>query len=423
MPVVNDDWAFPNRWAPAKISWGVARDGDRLRFCRLTPRGDPEFWVVSTADFPGGAEPADRLQQDLRKGARLVAGLPPSVVLLRCLESPFKDPAKTREIRDSLLDAALPFSLEDCFTVFLPPRVGPDGIRLPAVAARSVDIQKALEEWGGLGLEPEMLVPESLLLPVAPERACVWLGEQRALFARVDEAGCVVCGGSGDASRGGRALSRFFLAAEKAPEISWRGPGGDGEKGFLEQALARAGLGLEAGGVNLRADSLAHDRLQRIHGGVRRRWIAAAALVMGLAVAAPWGVRAVFSQLFEQMEVRTGEVYEAVTGSPSPAREQERLLLERHADEVWGRVFDARKRLASSAVADALADALLAAQFTGAQVRDLQVRDAEIFMEVQAPTTAADALEARLAGVRPGAEWTREALDAERWRFQTGDTP
>lgn len=423
MPVVNDDWSSPGRWAPAKVAWGVTRDGDQLRFCRLTTRGRTSCWMVSPEEFLAGAEPAERLRLDLRGGARLVAGLPPSVALLRTLESPFSDPGKTREIRDSLLDAALPFSLEDCVTSFLPSQSRDESIRLPAIAARLADLKNTLKTWSDLGLDPELLVPEALLLPAGGNRACVWIGEHRTLFAREAKEGGLVCGGASGVARDGRALSRFFASADEAPEIQWIGPGGDSEPDFLERLLARAGLGMEPLGLNLRADVLAHPRLAKRHRGMLRRWGGVAAGIFLLAAVSPWGIRAAYARRLAQLDRQVAEVFHETTGFRSPAPGWERLLLERHAEEAWGAVSDARESLVSSTVATELADLLLAAQFTGVSVRSLRVADEELAIEIQAPEPAANAMESRLRGLRPGVSWSREALEDERWRFVAEEGP
>ncbi|MCC5848408.1 MAG: hypothetical protein JJU29_09955 [Verrucomicrobia bacterium] len=404
MPVVGTDWLQPARWAPVQIGWGVARDGDQLRFCRRTARGKHAFWQVPLAEWNAEHEVSAKLRQDVKRGARLVAGLDPSKVLIRELSSPFKDRQKTEEIWPSVLDAAIPFPLENCQAAFLFSRVEGEGMRCLALAARDLDLQSELKAWKELDLEPEFLVPEVLLLPAHEGGVSAWFGNHRAIFATWGRYGPTASGSAKDANPEGRAFKRFLAAhADESgtpPAFSACGPRAHAENAksscHLETALADAGVVTGHPGVNLRAGDLAHPRLAKQKGRKSRGLMFAAVCVLLVSLSLRPAIGLWFESERNEIRQEIADIFEAFTGYPSPARGEEALLLDRYLEREWGQVSGALTGLRRREIPTQLADVLLAAQFTGTSVRELRLSTNQLHLEVQALDTEALRLGRRL---------------------------
>lgn len=387
MSVVNETWMYPAAWAAAPVVWGGVLDGGTVRLFRRASRGKGEGMVISRADWSESHPGVSRLQKDLARGGRLVAGLPPDQVMLRELSVPFQDAAKSAEVWPSVLDAAIPFPLESCSVAFLWPHRTAEGSRCLAVAAREQDLRACLEAWEALGLNPHLLVPEALVLPTSAGAVSIWLGTARSVFVAGGAQGPVSAGGSAVPGREARAVKRFLAARSEGREadgVSVRtlGPGAGTAPEGLESALATAGAVVDPAGVNLRAGTLAHPevaaRLQR----QGRGWMALAASLLLVALLLPFAIGRGFAHVRAGVVREIGERFADFTGYASPAPGQEVLLLERELETRMGPVYERISGMRTREQSAAFADVLYAAQFTGVLIREVEMRGAQLLTEV-----------------------------------------
>lgn len=416
MPVVNPDLQDPAVWADVSVAWGGIRDGDTLRFARMARGTSIQVFMVQLSDWQEGCKVRSLLLEDLDRGARLTAGLPPSRVMLRTLISPLSDPHKSAEIWPGLLDAVLPFPLESCIVAFGESRPRADGgLSCLAAAIRLEDLEAECRLWADLGLDPECLVPEALMLGGEWPGVSVWIGTGRAVFVARDDEGFSASGGAKDPSREGKTLRRFLDAMPGEAGPVWLGPGGDDAGNVLEEALARSGLGLPgARMMNLRADPMAHPGLLRRARRTRRTLLALAALLLGLSVGLPMLLRAVMQHHQQESRLRMSALYQSVTGEQSPFG-QERLLLERWIDREWGAVRAASDRIFATGIRPDMSQVLALCS--------------RLDLPVRSWSQDAEGLRLSFAADRPGAErlamelghfgWQGELteLEAGGWRF------
>jgi len=404
MSVVNQDWRNPTAWAPAAPVWAVVRDGDRLHLSRRTKGGtkkDGANFSLPVQAFLEGQPPFPQLQADLRNGAVLAAGLDPTAVVLRTLRSPLADAEKSAELWPGLLDAALPFPLEDCMVVFSTPRPHPDGGWVcDAFAARRTDLEAELLRWSGLKLDPALLLPEAGLF-AEQKGLFLWRGEKRALaFHRnlAEDAACVPLKPEGPA------FLRFCLGrgTEASGAVSL-------EPGELAGRLAEA---VCAGGescLNLRAESLAQASLQNRY-QVKQTLVKAAALLLSAgALLLPAGITRIYRGLQKAEQTRIASTFRDITGQPASAQGQERLLAERWLTEEGGAAAQALETLLNPLVSTRLGDVLRTCQLTGAQIRSIQVDKDALHLVVLGPENSIRGLEERLRSKL--ARLTREALN------------
>jgi len=104
--------------------------------------------------------------------AASAAGAPPVCACLSAGESlvqwitaPFPSLSKARKVLPTLLDIAMPFSVEDCVVEFLDAHRGEGGrVQALAVAARNVQVAGRLDACRRAGFDPVSLDPEALVL-------------------------------------------------------------------------------------------------------------------------------------------------------------------------------------------------------------------------------------------------------------------
>lgn len=386
MPLVSRDEQQPARWWPARVAWAFVRDGNRLLACRRT-RSTTEI-LDAPLKALGTAPWFARFRRESTRGARVVAGLEPHRVLLRELESPLRNPRKSSEIWPSLLDATLPFPLEDCRVAFLAPRPRPEGgLRCLAVAARENDLRAAIREWEALGIHPDLLLPEAPLLGDAP---AVWQGSSRAVFSARREDRLLGAGGSLDPATRSAARVRFFAAwgIDTPAEL---------DPAHLPATLALAALRPLHGAVNLRAGSLASPAFaSRLHRA--RRTLRVALLLLGvLFLTGPHLlVRQIRADRLAAL-ARAATAYQALTGQPSPAPGQERLLARRFLEEQAGPLRETAAALALPRLTPRLADLVAFAQLTGVLLHRVHLYDDRLDLHFQAPEDARAAFLRRLS--------------------------
>ena len=138
--------------------------------------------------------------QGIRDGAVVVGCLSVRESFTRWLEAPFPASNKAQKVFPTLLDVRLPFALEDCVYCFLNvSRAHPKNplekntTRALAVAARLADVEKKLESFKALGIDPVVLDHEGLALwtqsllelPIQPKnmdlpRVVIYMGKDRS---------------------------------------------------------------------------------------------------------------------------------------------------------------------------------------------------------------------------------------------------
>lgn len=409
MSVVNQDWRNPAAWAPSDLIWSVVRDGERLHLARRARSGGDPI-AVSARDFQNGAEPAKSLRNDLRTGALLVAGLDPTVVVLRTLRSPLKELDKSAELWPGLLDASLPFPLEDCMVVFSPPRAHPDGGWIcDAYAARRVDLEAELGRWEALGLHPDLMLPEAGLF-TGETGLFLWRGEERGLaFHRNPDgdAACMPLRGEGPA------FQRFCLGRKvEAAEAQTLAAG------ELAVRLSDAVRSGNARCLNLRADELAAPKLKQRHARQQGLVKSLALLLATAALLLPTGITRLYRtrQAVEQTRIRS--TFRDLTGQAVSAPGQERLLAERWLEDEGGAAAAALESLRAPGASLRLGDVLRACQLTGAQVREIRVDGQGLELEVLGPESTARGLEERLRPLTGRLARVAASEDGSIWRFR-----
>lgn len=339
MPVVAPEIASPSDWLRVTEGIGVIRDGDRLRCWVRNRSGNGTPFQFSMEEWRSGEGEAVRdLRTRLQRGAFVVAGIPPSKNVVRELQSPLQDLSKSDEIWPSLFDSLLPFPLEECHLALAPPEPDPEGgYRCLATASRTSDVQDLLEEWTELGLRPDLLVPEVLLLS-GEGASMLWKGEHRAVvttwkanrFLGASE----IRGGENRA----RQLARFQAAWQsEVPEGGWRecGPGAPQQPHLLEEAAAGLLFREQPRMLNL-LEGEASPRLQTAVTAKKKRLTVSAAVLLLLLLAAPWMLRRGLTGIQKQIRADIAAEYEHLTGEPSTAPGMEVTLARRYVQESLG---------------------------------------------------------------------------------------
>lgn len=345
MPLVSPAFQFPSDWNPRRPSVGLLRDGDSLRIWLQPRNGKGSPAVVSKEEWMSDSCPVrDQVEAYRDNGGWLVAGLSPNRGLVRECRSPLSSLEKSGEIWPSLLEATLPFPLEDCAVAFLPPVVDPEGgSRCLAAAARTADIEDALAEWAELGIEPDLLVPEVLLLS-DPQESMVWVGNSRSVFTAWHEHHFLGAGGCRGIPPSAKPLSRFKTAwSNEVPGMQWRevGPSTGEEEHLLEKHAASAPLLKTSCFVNL-LENREHSRLQSRLKQKKRSLAILAGLLIVLLAAFPLIIQGVLRAAQADVAERIQLNYQRITGEESPAPGQEVLLAGRFVDETMTEVSRAR---------------------------------------------------------------------------------
>ncbi len=236
-----------------RIGYGVDQDdGVRVVVCAHRRRGRTVF------DSP-------RVGPDVRieTGSGfcpVAAALSSGQAVLRLLSAPFSRPSKAVRVLPSLLEAGLPFSLEQCIALF--PEVrrsGPASVAALGAAALKSSItvrREALERAGvpvtrldheGIALWTRSLADEPPSAPDEP-RAVVYVSPTRISLALgrgpVLEAAYGTARGSGEAPSGARrALQAWRKSASEHVRGFWAGPTAEDatECAALEAELSRTG--------------------------------------------------------------------------------------------------------------------------------------------------------------------------------------
>ena len=111
--------------------------------------------------------------EEVQKGASVIGCLSTSESLTCWLEAPYSSFRKARKVFPTILDIQLPFALEDCVCIFFdftrpaerpPPSAKKARTRALAVAARLVDVEKKIDSFKSLGMDPLVLDQEGIAL-------------------------------------------------------------------------------------------------------------------------------------------------------------------------------------------------------------------------------------------------------------------
>lgn len=262
-----------------------------------------------------------------------VGALSPAESLTCLLDAPFASFRKAEKVFPTLLDVQIPFPLEECVYAFLDPGSAAPTLepraRALAVAARLADVEKKVESFKTVNLDPLALDHEGLALwtqslrekppvtaPVSRPRIVVCLREDRWILAlglgdRYISSHVLRAGDTAQVSR----ILKARLQAEPTPgepppkpsaiQWAWTGPGASNPalvrsleeallkdwpgsswvhekpETFLARALATRALLSGPLRCNLRAGPWTHPEMLRLS---RRsaRWILAAYLAAGL---------------------------------------------------------------------------------------------------------------------------------------------
>lgn len=406
MSVVNADARDPAAWRKAPVSYGVVKDGEILRFCRMGRRGGVESFSCDTQTWQTCPPFRKRLEADQAAGAWLMAGLEPHRVMIRSLTSPLRDETKSSEIWGTLLDAALPFPLEKCQVCFLPDELaGPEGRRCLAVAARLTDLEEAQAEWRALGLEPDALLPEPLM--ISKDRHCSrWLGGTRSVFALWRDGTYLGGGGSLDPAQRDMGFARFCHSLPDAEALTCRicGPSVTEEPEALEKALAMAGRRPHPLHANLLARPLSAPALQKRYAQKQQTLKVALLLLLMLLFLFPLTLRYQLRVTQDGLRRQIAADYEALTGRPGNAPGQELLLARRYLEDQRGPLSRAVTELSGPGTANTLVEILQTAAAEGLVFSDLSLNPSR--------------LKLHLIGEASGVEKFCETLRMSGWRIQ-----
>jgi hypothetical protein len=134
------------------------RGGERMETLLETP--------VPPTDATAATAAAQRVREAQRRRRGLaVAALPCSEGLLRRMRVPLGRPGRARRVLPSLLDAMVPFPMEECRCVFPEIRpIGANEVSALAVVAPRAALRRRIEELRATGFDPALLVSEGLAL-------------------------------------------------------------------------------------------------------------------------------------------------------------------------------------------------------------------------------------------------------------------
>lgn len=361
MPVVTKDELWPAPWMGARICWSLVQDGPTFRVCRLQGGKAVETWQVAEQDWAEGAALRDRMIREQEKGGIVVAGLPPHQFFLRPLSSPLTGGRKTREVWPSLLDAAIPYPVDQCVVGFLPVSIEGAGSACLAVGIRQVEVEEVLADWKVKGVDPDLLVPEPMAL--FSDAGCqVWLGKERTVWSFWQEGRFLSAGGARTRDQREKRLSRQQAALKLQESLSFSGPDADAQPELLERRLAVAGYQADPWMINLRTGASISPRLQDRRTGLHKRNRGWAILCLALLMMFPVGISMRMQRKVRMQEHSVQEVYRRIrpqTAMPSASQipllwnrfKQDGLQLQEGGEEDWKtpRVTRALNNLLSAA--------------------------------------------------------------------------
>ncbi|MDF3129925.1 hypothetical protein P0Y35_12025 [Kiritimatiellaeota bacterium B1221] len=407
MPVVNADWRDPVSWAKPRVSYGMVKDGDVLRACRISKSGKKTFMQCKGSAWGENKGFRPRFEKERQSGALLAVGVEPHRVMLRNLESPLKDKSKSTEIWGTLLDAAIPFSLEKCQVAFLPAAENADGnLRCLAVAARLQDLEDLLAEWHAWGVEPDLIFPEELMFSGQPGDH-LWKGETRSVFSIWKEGGYVEGGGALKYAQRSKVLARYEQSrSPDAEPLSWQsvGPDAGREPGWLEQALATNASRPDVSHANLLAEPLAAPALLLRYQKKRKTLKAALLIFLFLLVIFPLFLRQHLRANQKAIRSEIASAYQQYTGSVSVAPGQEVLLAKRYRDEKWNHLWESVQNLSQPKVANLLVELTAVAQEKGLTFLQISLRN--------------DAMELQVIGSEEALETYKNYLNVSGWTLK-----
>lgn len=211
-----------------------------------------------------------------------------------------------------------------------------------------------------MGIDPDVLLPEALLLPGAS--GCpIWMGVNRSVSVAWN--GDHFLGASAAVKRDQRelALTRFQQTwKESYPDVNWVsvGPeGSDGQADVLETALCRSCFESSPFHVNLRAGSFAAKGLQATHRKFRSSLKGSLLVLVLLLVLWPFGVRFQLRRFNSRLRQEIATTFESFTGVPVAAPGQEVLLAQRFLEDGWNKEWGLASSLLLPEVSEGFARA------------------------------------------------------------------
>jgi hypothetical protein len=398
MPVVSKDWAYPASWCRAKMAWGVVREGADIRVCRLTRGGSAEVYVVPRTDWTPGGKVYDRLQEEKENGAWVAGGIEPHRLILREISSPIQDAKKASETWLSLFDAAIPFSLTSCHVYFLPlPKSpGESGSRCLAIGIRTQDLDPLEAEWKELGLDPELWVPEPLLISGEFETR-IWCGKERTVWAFWRDKAFMGAGGSRDRGSRDRVLARQFLSYDIEDDARLRvGPDAKESENLLEMELAKSCFQPGPFAINLRPAERSPERFSSRRAQMELFTKVVALLSLLLLLLMPFVFSRVIQVQREKILQDIGQTFERITGYSNRQPGQEKRLAERFITDEWQGMRMEMERMKQPRVSQALTRILDEVIRQGLLIEDVVVDAGKLNLKVKGAQDAAAALAAEL---------------------------
>ena len=419
MSVVDPAIQFPSDWVQASKSIGVIRDGNLLRLWFQPQKGHGTPVVCSMEEWPE-SDAKQNFLREVDQGALVIAGLSPDRGLVRECSSPLSNLEKSAEIWPSLLDAALPFPLEDCEVAFLPPVTNEKGgAHCIAAAARQKDMDQALQEWAELDIAPDVLIPEVLLLS-EHQKSTVWIGKNRCMYTAWEDGHFLGAGASAGAPSASKAFSRFKTAWKiEHPDMKWEevGPGAENphQQEILEKNAACSVFLKQSCFMNILRNSEG-GVLQKKLGRTQRHLGILAGIYLVLLLASPFFVRGLLRGVQDSLQEEIEMEYVKLVGEESTQRGMEVLLATRYAEESMQEVLSAQTEVSGPAVTNRIHRVLEALERSNLIATSLRANPHSVSVSVLANEEQLDALESEFTFY--GDEMSYSPTTQGEWRLE-----
>lgn len=302
----------------------------------------------------------------LRGEAAVAGAMPAGEATVRWLQTPFGSRRKAMRVLPSLLDIQLPFPLESCRWAFAQVEFSEAGnVGALAVAVRTADIERRLEQLHRCGMDPTVMDHEGLALwegtgrsadpgadgyrvvfYLAPERVTMVVGDggrlatahgmrwsgratdAAALMPRIgqvlraqcaDDQRSLACWWTGPLAEDAEVVAALEQGLAARPQIRFQSTDDPGS--FLARSLAERALASEDPAWNLRTQGLEHParRRKQDRGDLRR--VAAAFLLAVVLMTLNLGWRTALARRNAALDDSLREMAAELTGLPEEAIE------------------------------------------------------------------------------------------------------